>query len=52
MLLAELFPRYDLYLASNGAACVQHSRLKSADLARWFKGIFISQEVGADKPRR
>lgn len=51
-LLAELFPRYDLYLASNGAACVQHSRMKSADLARWFKGIFISQEVGADKPRR
>ena len=37
-LLAALFPRYDLYLASNGAACVQHS--------------FISQEVGADKPRR
>lgn len=51
-LLAELFSRYDLYLASNGAACVQHSRLKSADLGRWFKGIFISQEVGADKPRR
>lgn len=46
------FSRYDLYLASNGAACVQHSRLKSADLGRWFKGIFISQEVGADKPRR
>lgn len=49
-LLETLAPRYDLYLATNGTAAVQHSRLNSANLKRYFKGIFISEEVGADKP--
>ena len=49
-LLRELAPRYDLYLASNGAAAVQHSRLKSAGIGPYFKDIFISEELGADKP--
>lgn len=49
-LLQTLAPRYDLYLASNGAAAVQHSRLKSAGIVPYFKGVFISEEVGADKP--
>lgn len=51
-LLDRLFPRYELYLASNGAAAVQHSRLQSAGIAPYFKGIFISEELGADKPNR
>ena len=51
-LLAELVPRYSLYLASNGAAAVQHSRLESAGITPYFKGIFISEEMGADKPKR
>jgi len=49
-LLEALSPRYDLYLATNGTAAVQHSRLRLAGLERYFKGIFISEEVGADKP--
>ena len=49
-LLAELAPRYDLYLASNGAAAVQWSRLNSAGIGPYFKNIFISEELGADKP--
>lgn len=49
-LLAELSPRYALYLASNGSAAVQHSRLKSAGIIPCFRDIFISQEMGADKP--
>ena len=49
-LLVELAPRYDLYLASNGAAAVQQSRLKSAGIGPYFKDIFISEELGADKP--
>lgn len=51
-LLKELFPRYDLYLASNGTAEVQHRRLESAGILRFFRGVFISQEMGADKPSR
>ena len=49
-LLAELSPRYGLYLASNGSAAVQHSRLDSAGIRPYFRDIFISEEMGADKP--
>lgn len=49
-LLEGLSARYDLYAASNGAAVVQRRRLADADIGRYFKGIFISEEMGADKP--
>ena len=49
-LLKELAPKYDLYLATNGASEVQRGRLKSAGIEPYFKGIFISGEVGYDKP--
>ncbi len=45
-----LSQKYKLYLASNGTAHVQAGRLESAKLARYFEGIFISQEVGVNKP--
>ena len=51
-LLETLFPRYELYLASNGASRVQRSRLESAGISGYFRGIFLSEEVGADKPQR
>ncbi len=49
-LLEELFSGYDLYLASNGTAAVQSRRLESAGIARYFRGIFVSERMGADKP--
>ena len=49
-LLEQLAPRYDLYLATNGASSVQRRRLKSAGIEPYFKGIFISEEVGYNKP--
>lgn len=49
-LLKQLAPQYDLYLATNGASAVQRGRLKSAGLEPFFKGIFISEEVGYNKP--
>lgn len=49
-LLDALFGSYRLYLASNGTTWVQERRLKSADLYRYFDGVFISQELGYDKP--
>ena len=48
----RLSQKYRLYLASNGTATVQHGRLRSADLYRYFEGIFISQELGANKPSK
>ena len=46
----SLHKKYRLFLASNGTAVVQHSRLQSAGLYPYFEQVFISQEVGFDKP--
>lgn len=51
-LLETLFPEYDLYIASNGVAATQNSRLASANIERFFKGIFISETTGHHKPER
>ncbi len=47
-----LFGRYRLFLASNGTASVQDSRLKRAGLYPYFEKVFISQEIGFNKPAR
>ena len=49
-LLKVLSARYALYIASNGSAAVQHRRLEDAGILPYFRGIFISEELGADKP--
>lgn len=46
----QLHDRYHLFLVSNGTAAVQHSRLTSAGLYPWFDNVFISQEIGFNKP--
>ncbi len=40
----------DVYIASNGTAWIQRSRIETSDLETLVKGIFISQEMGANKP--
>lgn len=51
-LLDGLYGKYDLYIISNGSAAVQDSRLESAGIAPLFRGIFISERIGAEKPSR
>lgn len=51
-LLAYLAPKYDLYLASNGVAATQYTRLESAGISHYFKEIFISETTGHHKPER
>ena len=48
--LIRLSGKYKLYLATNGTAQVQQAKLASSGIARYFQDIFISQEIGADKP--
>ena len=50
--LSYLAPKYDLYLASNGVAATQYSRLESAGIGHYFKDIFISEVTGSHKPDR
>ncbi len=51
-LLEALYGKYALYIVSNGTASVQAGRIGSAGIARYFDGIFISEEIGFDKPSR
>ena len=48
--MESLSKKYKLYLASNGTAKVQAGRLKSANISRFFEEVFVSQEIGANKP--
>lgn len=45
-----LSKKYRLFLVSNGTACVQEGRMRSANLYRFFEKVFVSQEIGANKP--
>ena len=49
-LLEALYGKYSLFLASNGAKKVQDSRLDSAGIKKYFDNIFISEQIGSNKP--
>ena len=48
----ELSKKYRLFLASNGTAVVQKGRMTSANLYRFFEKVFVSQEIGHNKPSK
>ena len=48
----RLSRKYRLFLASNGTATVQKGRMTSANLYRFFETVFVSQEIGYNKPSR
>ena len=48
-MLQALYGSFHLYLATNGTASVQKSRLKSAEIEPFFEQIFISEELGCNK---
>lgn len=49
-LLDYLYPKYDLYIVSNGFRFVQESRLKIGNFRKYFKDIFLSEDIGIQKP--
>lgn len=49
-LLQSLSKIAALYLVTNGSAIVQRGRLKSAGIEKYFDMIFISEEIGFNKP--
>ena len=50
-LLMTLSQKYQLYIASNGTTLVQTSRIASSGIGRYFKAVFLSEQLGADKPQ-
>ena len=47
-----LSKKYRLFLASNGTASVQKGRMTSANLYRFFETVFVSQDIGHNKPSK
>ena len=48
----RLSKKYRPFLASNGTAVVQKGRMTSANLYRFFEKVFVSQEIGHNKPSK
>lgn len=46
----ELSKDYKMYIITNGSKKAQDGRLKDLPLTDYFDGIFISEEIGFDKP--
>lgn len=49
-IITELAENYELYIVTNGVAKTQYQRLEKAQLTPFFKDIFVSEEVGYQKP--
>ena len=45
-----LYGKVRLYIVTNGFARVQHGRFDKSPLRKYFDGMFISEEIGAEKP--
>lgn len=50
--LSALSEDFELYAVTNGLFAVQSRRIRDAELDRFFKGYFISEELGYSKPRK
>lgn len=48
----KLAKGYGLYVITNGIAFIQHSRIGNSGLRPYLNGLFISEEVGAEKPKK
>lgn len=50
--LDYLHGRYDVAIITNGFKEVQYDKIHKSELSKYFRKIFISEEVGAQKPGR
>lgn len=42
--------KYAMYIVTNGVAATQYPRLRDSTLGQYFKKIFVSEEIGYQKP--
>lgn len=49
---SRLSGRYQLYLVTNGVASTQRRRMKESGLQKYFRAMYISEEVGFQKPQK
>lgn len=51
-LCQKLKKNYKLYIVTNGVSSTQYSRLKASGLDRLMNGIFVSEDIGTQKPNK
>lgn len=51
-MLEDLDGNYRLFLCSNGTPVVQEGRLKSSGIGHYFEKVFISEQIGYNKPAK
>ncbi|WP_050183190.1 YjjG family noncanonical pyrimidine nucleotidase [Domibacillus robiginosus] len=51
-LIKSLQSHYDLYVVTNGVSKTQFKRLRDSGLQPFFKGIFVSEDTGFQKPMK
>lgn len=49
---SRLSGRYQLYVVTNGVASTQRRRMKESGLQKYFRAMYISEEVGYQKPQK
>ena len=49
-LLDHLYGKYEMSVITNGFKEVQHDKIQKSGLSKYFRKIFISEEIGAQKP--
>lgn len=50
-LLEYLYPKYPLYILSNGFKELQSHKMRSAGIDGYFKQLILSDDIGINKPR-
>ena len=51
-ILEYLSTKYQLHIITNGFKEIQHIKIENCNLKKYFKNIFISEEIGCNKPNQ
>ena len=51
-ILQYLYPKYEMFIVTNGVASTQRKRLAATGLDKYVKDVFISEIIGAQKPQK
>lgn len=51
-ILNKLSKKYPLYVVTNGVSQTQYNRLKGSHLDKYFQDIFVSEDIGYQKPSK
>lgn len=52
VLLDYLYPKYNLYILSNGFQELQEHKMQTTGIREYFKALVLSDHIGINKPRR